>query len=212
MRLLAEIIPVEPDPDHAGEGSASYEPIFTRAFSAASFGRSLAKIFLPPGRCLSRPRPPGGASRPGFRICSASVNRRPSMCGFPIASNAVHDIHGVRQTPGPDAFPAEWAAVRQFELLQEAGNVSIYDLDPTHLLRTIRDLTAHMHGGGYRVARSPPSAAMPKPACGTNLPFSTAACRTAFPASHQYALSRGAERKNQRRRWLKHCARKNGIT
>src|SRR5262249_34720644 len=36
---------------------------------------------------------------------------------------------------GPDNFPAEWAAVREFELLQEAGNYKIYDMDVTHLTR-----------------------------------------------------------------------------
>lgn len=53
--------------------------------------------------------------------------------------------------PGDEHFPAEWAAVRQFELLQEAGNYKIYDLDPTYLTRTLTDLTRNMRGGGYRV-------------------------------------------------------------
>src|ERR1700733_2690086 len=48
-------------------------------------------------------------------------------------------------------FPAEWAAVRQFELLQEAGNHKIYDLNPEHLTRALREFTGHMHGGGYTV-------------------------------------------------------------
>ncbi len=52
---------------------------------------------------------------------------------------------------GPDNFPAEWAAVRQFELLQEAGNYKIYDMDATYLTRTLMDLTRNMRGGGYRV-------------------------------------------------------------
>ena len=52
---------------------------------------------------------------------------------------------------GPEHFPAEWAAVRQFELLQEAGNYKIYDLDATHLTRTLVDLTRNMRAGGYRV-------------------------------------------------------------
>ncbi|MER2520521.1 MAG: hypothetical protein ABTQ34_07525 [Bdellovibrionales bacterium] len=50
-----------------------------------------------------------------------------------------------------DKFPAEWAAVRQFELLQEAGNDKIYDLKVENLTRTLTDLTKSMHGGGYRV-------------------------------------------------------------
>lgn len=51
----------------------------------------------------------------------------------------------------PDMFPTEWAAVRHFELLQEAGNDKIYDLKVEHLTRTLTDLTKSMHGGGYRV-------------------------------------------------------------
>ena len=41
--------------------------------------------------------------------------------------------------------------MRQFELLQEAGNYKIYDLDPTRLMRTLNDLTKSMRGGGYRL-------------------------------------------------------------
>jgi hypothetical protein len=55
------------------------------------------------------------------------------------------------QSLGPDNFPAEWAAVRQFELLQEAGNYKIYDMDATYITRTLMDLTRNMRGGGYRV-------------------------------------------------------------
>lgn len=52
---------------------------------------------------------------------------------------------------GPHNFPAEWAAVRQFELLQEAGNYKIYDLDADNMPRTLVDLTRSMRAGGYRV-------------------------------------------------------------
>lgn len=54
------------------------------------------------------------------------------------------------QLTGRD-FPAEWAAVRQFELLQEAGNYKIYDLQSDHLTRTMVDLAQNMRAGGYRV-------------------------------------------------------------
>ena len=54
-------------------------------------------------------------------------------------------------TPGPAEFPAEWAALRQFELLQEGGNVKIYDLDATHLTRSLLHLARDMRAGGYRV-------------------------------------------------------------
>jgi hypothetical protein len=52
---------------------------------------------------------------------------------------------------GPEYFPAQWAAVRQFELLQEAGNYKIYDMDATYLSRTLVDLARNMRAGGYRV-------------------------------------------------------------
>ena len=52
---------------------------------------------------------------------------------------------------GPEQFPAEWAAVRQFELLQESGNHKIYDLDPQMLQRSMLDLSKSMRAGGYRV-------------------------------------------------------------
>ncbi|MFY9288651.1 MAG: hypothetical protein WAO98_09145 [Alphaproteobacteria bacterium] len=54
-------------------------------------------------------------------------------------------------TLGPDNFPAEWAAVRQFELLQDAGNYKIYDMEVGHLRRTLYDCARNMKGGGYRV-------------------------------------------------------------
>ncbi|MBV8548527.1 MAG: hypothetical protein JO126_03620 [Alphaproteobacteria bacterium] len=56
---------------------------------------------------------------------------------------------GQKLTPG--LFPAEWAAVRQFELLHEANNLSVYDLEVTHLRRALTDLSRSMRAGGYRV-------------------------------------------------------------
>lgn len=52
---------------------------------------------------------------------------------------------------GPDHFPAEWAAVRQFELLQDAGNYKIYDMRADYITRSLHELTRSMRGGGYRV-------------------------------------------------------------
>lgn len=52
---------------------------------------------------------------------------------------------------GPDNFPAEWAAVRQFELLQDAGNYKIYDMRADYLTRSIYEQSRSMRGGGYRV-------------------------------------------------------------
>lgn len=44
----------------------------------------------------------------------------------------------------------EWAAVRQFELLQEAGNLAIEDLEIGYLTRSLQYLM-RMRAGGYRV-------------------------------------------------------------
>ena len=55
------------------------------------------------------------------------------------------------QAIGATQFPAQWAAVRQFELLHEAGNHKIYDLDPANIQRATRDLSASMRAGGYRI-------------------------------------------------------------
>lgn len=45
---------------------------------------------------------------------------------------------------------AEWAAIRQFELLQEAGNLAIDELDVMDFKRTFQTLM-RMRSGGYRV-------------------------------------------------------------
>ncbi|MGB9154532.1 MAG: hypothetical protein WCD70_15760 [Alphaproteobacteria bacterium] len=56
-----------------------------------------------------------------------------------------------KQAVGEAQFPAQWAAVRQFELLQESGNHKIYDLDSANLKRAALDLSRSMRAGGYRV-------------------------------------------------------------
>jgi hypothetical protein len=49
-----------------------------------------------------------------------------------------------------DEFKVEWAAVRQFELLQEADNLSIWDMRVENPNKTFYYLIK-MRGGGYRV-------------------------------------------------------------
>ncbi|NTU76887.1 MAG: hypothetical protein HGA90_03610, partial [Alphaproteobacteria bacterium] len=49
-----------------------------------------------------------------------------------------------------DAFQVEWAAVRQFELLREAGNLAIEDLEVANFKRAFQNLMK-MRAGGYRV-------------------------------------------------------------
>lgn len=50
-----------------------------------------------------------------------------------------------------EEFKPEWAAVRQFELLQESGNYDVYPLDVTNLPRAFEYLMK-MRAGGYRFA------------------------------------------------------------
>ena len=47
-------------------------------------------------------------------------------------------------------YRVKWAAVRQFELLQEAGNLAIEDLEIGYLTRSLQYLM-RMRAGGYRV-------------------------------------------------------------
>ncbi len=49
-----------------------------------------------------------------------------------------------------DEFHVEWAAVRQFELLQEADNYYIYDLKVEHFTRAFDDIMK-MRAKGYRI-------------------------------------------------------------
>ena len=55
------------------------------------------------------------------------------------------------QTPDASYFPVQWAAVRQFELLQELGNYKIYDMKAMELERSLWDLSKNMKASGYRV-------------------------------------------------------------
>ena len=49
-----------------------------------------------------------------------------------------------------DEFQVEWAAVREFELLRDAGNLAIYDLKVENLNRSFEEVQK-MRAGGYRV-------------------------------------------------------------
>ncbi len=120
-------------------------------FAASTEARGKAEFSLNRPLFIS-PAPAGRRITAGFSYVQRIGKSAAVDVWFPDALHeTVEKIAAAGQVPGPSVFPAEWAAVRQFELLREAGNLSIYDLDPEHLLRTIRDLTAHMHGGGYRV-------------------------------------------------------------
>jgi hypothetical protein len=98
------------------------------------------------------PAPKGRRITAGFSYIQRITKSATIDMWFPDALQTELDaVMATGKTPGPEHFPAEWAAVRQFEFLQEAGNIKIYDLDPERLMRSLRDLTRNMRGGGYRV-------------------------------------------------------------
>ncbi len=71
---------------------------------------------------------------------------------FPGELREALDARTEAGLPITDAqFPAQWAAVRQFELLQEAGNHKIYDLQPDMIERATLDLSRSMRAGGIRI-------------------------------------------------------------
>jgi len=122
----------------------------TRAHAAHDF--KLTSKSLQTGQMFASPAPAGRRITAGFSWLQRIGKSASVDVWFPdCIKRDVEEIITAGQTPGPEAFPAEWAAVRQFELLQEAGNYKIYDLDPTRLMRTLNDLTRSMKGGGYRV-------------------------------------------------------------
>ena len=118
--------------------------------SASSFGFTAKSLQTNP--MFASPAPAGRRITAGFSWMQRIGKSAAVDVWFPdCIKRGVEEIIASGKTPGPDSFPAEWAAVRQFELLQEAGNYKIYDLDATHLMRSLRDITRNMKGGGYRV-------------------------------------------------------------
>jgi len=124
----------------------------SRALSAAAMS-ALTRTETPAGKAMfASPAPAGRRITAGFTWLQRIGKSASFDVWFPDAVHGMVDkILAQGKTPGPENFPAEWAAVRQFELLQEAGNYKIYDLNPEHLMRTLRDITRNMKGGGYRV-------------------------------------------------------------
>jgi hypothetical protein len=123
--------------------------------SALSMPRlAAAEVSNPSGGkpLFASPRPAGRRITAGFSWLQRIGKSASFDVWFPEAlrrtlNSLIEEGHEI----SPEHFPAEWAAVRQFELLQEAGNYKIYDLDATHLTRTLADLARNMRAGGYRV-------------------------------------------------------------
>jgi len=120
-------------------------PHSAKGASFAITSKSKAALF-------GSPTPAGRRITAGFSYIQRVGKSAAVDMWFPdCIKQSLDKILAAGEIPGPSCFPAEWAAVRQFELLQEAGNHRICDLAPEHLGRTLRDLTHYMRGGGYRV-------------------------------------------------------------
>ncbi len=105
------------------------------------FGAASRVLMAAPRRLFPSPTSAGRRI-----VCSFSYLQR-------IGKAATTDVWfpAARDAPAAlDAFRVEWAAVRQFEVLQEAGNLAIEDLDVAHLTRSFERLMK-MRAGGYRV-------------------------------------------------------------
>jgi hypothetical protein len=113
---------------------------------------AISKSVLSPLRFFVSPEPAGRRITAGFSFIQRIGKSASTDVWFPDALRCQLDrIIAAGGKLEPEHFPAQWAAVRQFELLQEAGNYKIYDLDATYLTRTMVDLARNMRGGGYRV-------------------------------------------------------------
>lgn len=101
---------------------------------------------------FASPQPAGREITAGFTYVQRIGKAANYDVWFPDALRRALDAKMAAGTnASDDDFPAQWAAVRQFELLHEAGNYKIYDLDPADLKRAFRDLSRSMRAGGYRV-------------------------------------------------------------
>ena len=131
-----------------GEDSALLKGVPHRPFYAAAQEHNLSinkPLFI-------SPLPAGRKITAGFSFVQRIGKSASIDVWFPeILRQELNKLISKGSKLGPQNFPAEWAAVRQFELLQEAGNYKIYDMEATYLTRSLMELTKSMRGGGYRV-------------------------------------------------------------
>src|ERR1700723_2575492 len=114
------------------KGEAMLSAYSMPRFAAAEISNPSTKSFF------VSPRPAGRRITAGFSWLQRIGKAASFDVWFPQAlrhtlNRLVEEGHDI----GSEHFPAEWAAVRQFELLQEAGNYKIYDLDAANLSRTL---------------------------------------------------------------------------
>lgn len=114
-------------------------------FRARHINNNLAQLFASPPAA-------GRRITAGFSFLQRIRSAASTDVWFPQElRDRLNKIIAAGQKLSPDHFPAEWAAVRQFELLQEGNNLSVYDLEASHLRRALMDLTRSMRAGGYRI-------------------------------------------------------------
>ena len=116
-------------------------------FAAASKAVLLSK----PRRFFESPAPAGRRIVCGFSYIQRIGRAAATDVWFPAA---LHESVAKRVLAGDesvlDEFRVEWAAVRQFELLQEAGNIYVEDLEVTNFNKAYYYM-AKMRAGGHRV-------------------------------------------------------------
>ena len=105
--------------------------------------------FMFPHFLFESPQPAGRKITAGFTYLQRIGKNANYDVWFPPALKAAWAAQGAALKAGD--FPAQWAAVREFNLFQESGNHKIYDLDPMNLNRAMLDLSRGMRAGGYRL-------------------------------------------------------------
>lgn len=97
---------------------------------------------------------PNGFSAPLGRFFSAPSTGRRIIAGFShlqrIGKGATTSVWFPEGDATLDAGQIEWAAVRQFDILQEADNYYIYDMNVSDLKYCYENI-GRMRAGGYRI-------------------------------------------------------------
>lgn len=104
-----------------------------------------------PALLQQRTAPPSSNLAPFF--CAPTMGRR-ILVGFShlqrIAKGVMTDVWFPEKLFGQEKDRIEWAAVRQFDILQEADNYYIYDMNTADLKYSLENITK-MRAGGYRI-------------------------------------------------------------
>lgn len=119
--------------------------------STVQWSASDAAFLTKPLPLFSAPAPAGRRIVCGFSYLQRIGKGASTDIWFPSSlCDEVAERLRAGDDSGLNAFQVEWAAVRQFELLQEAGNLAIEDLEFMDFKRAFHNLMK-MRAGGYRV-------------------------------------------------------------